>query len=1263
VTILADYTGIVADTYDPNPVFGDFGVLGAYNRGALLMDSDNPSCVYPYCYLDYLILASIHSTVGSAGTTAPIAFPNATQCLTVNIPQIADSGTNLGDCGDDCAKLAGAPINVTNGNVFIKQRDYTLPGLGGGLTLERTWNSLWPLTPHAGTATARMFGDSWTSNFEERLVFVDSQTIDYWRADGSKWRFRYSSTALGADIYNLTAPQGLNADLIYFPPNPLWTNQYTVHIHENLSVREFDPSGVPAGIHDANGNRTSLTHDAQGRVVQVTDAAGRALTFTYGDPTNPTQVTGVADATGAIATYAYDGARRLTQVTYADGSYNRFTYDANSLILSVTDTDGKVLESHTYDTSRRGLTSARAGGVESLSLSYNGGGLSTLTDSLGRSTQYASTTINQRNQITSIAGPGCATCGGRGDQSVVYDSLGHRTAATDALGNTTQFTPDGYGNVTRRSIIVNGAQFVWNFTYNEFDEVLTATDPLGNTTTNTYDVNGNLLTTTTPPPNGQTAGSKTTFTYDSHGQLLTITDPLNHITTLAYTSAGLLQSVTDAQSKVTHFEYDARGNRTAVVDALNQRTTLTYDARNRLTRITYPTTPATSTQFTYDSRGRRTSISDANGTTTAYTYDDADRLVAVTDAAGTTQNAYDSEDNLLSVTDALGRVTQYQQDAQGRVTQATFPSTLIETYSYDAIGNPLSKTDRKNQTIAYSYDPLRRLTRKQYPDGTGIDYTYDPASRLTRIVDPTGTYQFAYDSMGRLTQTSTVYTFIPNKTFTVGYGWDAASNLTTMTDPAAGNTTYTYDTLNRLSTLKNPQRNQWTVSYDALSRRTQLLRPSNVKTNYQYDPLSRVTSILHQITSGKTTTTLDGATYTYDAAGNRLSRTDKRTNVVSNYGYDPVYELTGVTQGATTTESYTYDAVGNRLSSLGVAPYAYDASNELTSQPGVTYTYDGDGNLASKTDGTGLTTYAWDFDNRLTRVTLPGGAQVNFKYDPMARRIQKTSASGTVNYVSDGVSVLDEVDTAGNVVARYTQGLGIDEPLALLRSSTTSYYQADGLGSITSLTNSSGTVVNTYTYDAFGKLTASSGSITNPYRFTGREWDQETSVYYYRARYYAPTLGRFIGQDPIGFKGGDINLYAYVGGNPLGGIDPFGLAGIPPPPGPPPVPVPGAPAGTGWKWNPDPGNRRLGTWGPDTPIAGQSQPNASWDPDGHWDIDNGKGRRDRCDEKGNPLTPEQAHDPRRVRGEGNSQFKVTPLPWWVIILVFPWPFNPLYGGA
>src|SRR5206468_10683222 len=111
---------------------------------------------------------------------------------------------------------------------------------------------------------------------------------------------------------------------------------------------------------------------------------------------------------------------------------------------------------------------------------------------------------------------------------------------------------------------------------------------------------------------------------------------------------------------------------------------------------------------------------------------------------------------------------------------------------------------------------LRRLTRKQYPDATQTNYTFDAASRLTQVTDPTGTYQYTYDNTGRLTLTSTVYSFITGKTFTVGYAWDAASNLTSMTDPQGGSTTYTYDTLNRLATLKNPQRDQFTFTYDAL---------------------------------------------------------------------------------------------------------------------------------------------------------------------------------------------------------------------------------------------------------------------------------------------------------------------------------------------------------------------------------------------------------------------------------------------------------------
>ncbi len=280
---------------------------------------------------------------------------------------------------------------------------------------------------------------------------------------------------------------------------------------------------------------------------------------------------------------------------------------------------------------------------------------------------------------------------------------------------------------------------------------------------------------------------------------------------------------------------------------------------------------------------------------------------------------------------------------------------------------------------------------------------------------------------------------------------------------------------------------------------------------------------------------------------NRLSKADQLAGVTSNFSYDPLYQLTGVTQGPTTTESYTYDAVGNRLSSLGMSPYQYNSSNELTSTPTATYTYDKNGELKTKVDSTGTTTYNWDttYRNLLTSIVLPGtGGTVSFRYDPFGRRIQKSGPAGTTNYLYDGPNPLEEVDQNGNVLGRYAQGPGIDEPLSMVRAGTTSYYEADALGSVTSLSNSSGALANTYAYDSYGKQTGSTGTIVNPLQFTGREFDLETSIYEYRARYYDPNIGRFISEDPIGFAGGQADLYAYVYDSPTNMIDPIGLAGI-----------------------------------------------------------------------------------------------------------------------
>jgi RHS repeat-associated protein len=168
-----------------------------------------------------------------------------------------------------------------------------------------------------------------------------------------------------------------------------------------------------------------------------------------------------------------------------------------------------------------------------------------------------------------------------------------------------------------------------------------------------------------------------------------------------------------------------------------------------------------------------------------------------------------------------------------------------------------------------------------------------------------------------------------------------------------------------------------------------------------------------------------------------------------------------------------------------------------------------------------------------------------FNYDPLGRRIEKSSSAATSVFAYDGDNLIEEANSSGTVVARYARTQNIDEPIAMLRSSATSYYEADGLGSITSLTSSSGATAETYTYNSLVNLTNSSGSLVSPFQYTGREFDSETGLYYYRARYYDPAAGRFLSEDPFRFSAG-INFYAYVENEPIGLLDPYGLQCIQP---------------------------------------------------------------------------------------------------------------------
>ena len=205
-----------------------------------------------------------------------------------------------------------------------------------------------------------------------------------------------------------------------------------------------------------------------------------------------------------------------------------------------------------------------------------------------------------------------------------------------------------------------------------------------------------------------------------------------------------------------------------------------------------------------------------------------------------------------------------------------------------------------------------------------------------------------------------------------------------------------------------------------------------------------------------------------------------------------------------------------------------------------------DANGNTLTDAQGRT-FTWDFENRLSQAVVPGqnGGTTTFKYDPFGRRIQKSGPLGTTNYVYDGSNLFGELDQSGNLLAQYADGLGVDHPLSEFRSGAVSYYHLDGSDSITSLTNASGTIAATYAYDTFGNLSASTGSLTNPFRYTGREFDSETGVYFYRTRYYNASEGRFVNEDLSRFAGG-MNFYRYVGNSPTRFIDPYGLSPVNP---------------------------------------------------------------------------------------------------------------------
>jgi RHS repeat-associated protein len=356
------------------------------------------------------------------------------------------------------------------------------------------------------------------------------------------------------------------------------------------------------------------------------------------------------------------------------------------------------------------------------------------------------------------------------------------------------------------------------------------------------------------------------------------------------------------------------------------------------------------------------------------------------------------------------------------------------------------------------------------------------------------------------------------------------------------------DNIKACQEVHDPQGHVTTITYDPAGNRTGLAYPNGTAVAYTYDTNNRLTQIIH---TNSISQILASYTYTLGPTGNR-TRIDESNGIVRQYEYDDVYRLTKEQVAdpeniETYTSDYTYDAVGNRLSKThtitGPIDYTYNNADELLMENGVTYTYDLNGNLATKVGATGTTTYVYDYDNRLTSVTAPAGT-VTYKYDVDGNRVETSTGSGTVQYLVDTnrqlPQVLAEYASGGVLIASYVYA---DDLISMTKNGQTYYYHFDGLGSTRLLTNSAGTITDVYNYDAFGNLIAGAGNTENPFLFTGQQYDANIGFYYLRARYYQPTTGRFTALDPFEadpYAPISLHKYLYAGDDPVNKIDPSG---------------------------------------------------------------------------------------------------------------------------
>ncbi len=969
---------------------------------------------------------------------------------------------------------------------------------------------------------------------------------------------------------NVTSARDKNGNLTTFDIDPADGNRIAMTEavgtpEQRTTTYQYDAVGNLRFRIDANHHVSEYRYDGLNRLLQEVDALGNITETIYDGEGNRILV---IDRNGNPTKFQYDLRQRLVKVTDALNHSEVYTYDGNSNRTSYSDRNGHPW-SFNYDVQNRLVKILDPAGFVR-SMGYDPVGNRTeFVDPNGHATTYRYDTLNRIIQMEDAVHSitryqydilGTAVCG-----ECTGPLLGSRLVAkrTDGNGKVKYFKYDGLDRMVRIvrkegdvADVIDPSDAVVQYRYDPNGNRIRVLDANGSV----YDFRYDALDRRIEERNGE--GDLTKLLFDPVGNVSQIVWPNGNTTSYSYDAVDRLTQVRDEGGIVSSYSYDSVGNRRTRHDGNGNGESYDFDPVHRLVQLT--DARGRPVRFGYDFVGNLTGVIDRLGRESRYHYDALDRRIEAIDAANQrTLFTYDPAGNLVKLVDANNHPTEYFHDEVNRLIRERYPDSPPNERSmaYDAVGMLIARTDQRGITTLFDYDDLYFLRRRSYSTGASDTFSHDKSGRLLAAEHEGWLVSFEFDSADRLLRT------VQNGT-AIRYTHDVPGRSQSIRYPGGREIVERFDARRRLAEVRDSAGAALIAqySYDAGNRPVARIAGNGVQASYAYNSNDWLTDLQHR----RSGTLLAGFGYEYDDVGNKyFERRDHDSMSSESYEYDPLDRLVrhrlGVLSGnvvptATKDTQYALDPLGNWLVKTvdGVAQTrTHNEANELTSIDGVALFYDANGNLTE--DQT--FSYRYDEENRLVEVIRNADGQqvAGYRYDALGRRVTKVSNAGgapsEVRYFYDEARVIEEQNAAGITLASYTHGSYVDEVLSIDRGGRRYFYHHNALHSVAALSDDLGMVVERYRYDPYGRpeLFDASGAalppspwglphsaIGNVYLFNGREFDEETGLYQYRARYFTTGHGRFLQRDPIAYESG-LNLYAYVRGQPTYFNDPSGL--------------------------------------------------------------------------------------------------------------------------